>query len=233
MKRFFHAELQEFRSNLVIMGERAVEIVRLAVRAMEEEDFALCEEVLALDDALDKLEVLIDNEGIRYISLRAPVASELRLLTVGMRFGQDLERVGDEACTVAKRVRSILNTGRPCDFSPIIAMGQKVVDMLREAVDCFLEESPDPARDIPVRDGEIDRIHRGHYERFSQACAEHPGEASHYLDLVFISKSLERIGDHAANLAEEVVYLYRGEDLRHSPELKERKRHLKQGDDPA
>lgn len=233
MKRFFHAELQEFRSNLVLMGERAIEIVRLALRAMEEKDIALCEKVLALDDGLDELEVLIDNEGIRYISLRAPVASELRLLTMGMRFGQDLERVGDEACTVAKRARSILLTGRPRDFSPILDLGAKIVAMLRDSVDCFLNETPERAKEIPVRDGEVDRIHRTLYERFSSACVEHPGEASDYLDLVFISKSLERIGDHASNLAEEVVYLHSGEDLRHSAELKERKRSVKRGEEPV
>ncbi len=224
MKRFFHSELESFRQNLVLMGERTIEIVRLATDALIEGNLDLCAEVLKRDDAIDQLELRLDNEAIRYISLRAPVATELRLLTIGMKAGQNLERVGDEACTIAKRSIELLQTGPVRQLHGIPAMTSQVVDMLRDAIDCIVDEQTEKARQLPARDAGVDELHRKNYRLLSQAMAEDPQQVPACLHLIFISKSLERIADHATNLAEEAIFLYSGEDLRHSDELK--KKHL-------
>ncbi|HEY9250009.1 MAG TPA: PhoU domain-containing protein, partial [Rariglobus sp.] len=103
MKRFFDTELETFRSHLMLMGETSIRQVRDALRALVEGDVALADRVIAADDELDNLEMSIDDEAIRYMNLRAPVATELRLVIVGMKASHDLERVGDECTTIAKR----------------------------------------------------------------------------------------------------------------------------------
>lgn len=227
MKRFFHTELEDFRSNLVLMGEKAIELVRLSVRALEEKEVALCQEVLRKDDAIDELEVLIDNEGIRYISLRAPVATELRLLTVGMKVGHDLERVGDEACTIAKRTRRLLASEGGYDLLHMPRMAEHAIAMLRDAIDCFLNGDIEGAKLIPPRDREVDNLNRENYQRLTEQLVSKPEQVERLLDLIFISKSLERIADHATNLAEEVIFLYRGDNIRHSEEIKQLKKGLR------
>ena len=103
MKRFFDVELETFRSQLILMGETAIEQVHTAIKALKEADPGLADKVIAADDKLDRLEVEIDDEAVRYMNLRAPIASELRLVIVGMKASHDLERVGDEATSIAKR----------------------------------------------------------------------------------------------------------------------------------
>jgi len=220
MKRFFHSELEEFRQQLVLMGEKANELVRLALRALREREITLAEEVLALDDEIDELEMQIDAEAIRYLSLRSPVATELRLLTVGMKVGHDLERVGDEACSIAKRTRELIHNLPLIDVSLILQMGEPVLALLRDAVDAFLDQDVEKARSIPGRDAEIDQINRENFKVLSEVMRTSPESLENQLRLIFISKSLERVADHATNLAEEVVLLYGGEDLRHSAETR-------------
>ena len=226
MKRFFHSELEEFRSHLVLMGEKALDAVETSVRGLVSRDVSLCNQVIAGDDALDELEILSDSEGMRYISLRSPVASELRLVMIGMQVGRDLERVGDEASTVAKRARHILPQAPTIDLFKIPEMASLTVAMLRDAIDCFLEMDADKARALIPKDRLVDDLNRENYRLIAAAIAGEtsPAQVECHLDLIFISKSLERVADHATNLAEEVIYLSKGEDVRHSTELKELKK---------
>src|SRR5690606_38028819 len=160
MKRFFHSELDHFRTNIVLMGEKAIEITRLAMRCVNEQDPQLVKDVLTRDDAIDELEVEIDNEAVRYISLRSPVAGELRLLMVGTRVAYDLERVGDESTSIAKRVRRLMELMPVKDFAQIPEMGELVVEMLRDAVNCFVQQDVDKALSICARDEKIDQINK-------------------------------------------------------------------------
>jgi phosphate transport system protein len=223
MKRFFHAELEEFRSHLMLMGERSVEVVRLAAHALLEADVAKARLVMEKDDAIDQLEIVIDAEAIRYISMRAPVAKDLRLPTVGMKAAHDLERVGDEATSIARRVVK-LDAGMPVkDFLRIPEMTTLTLGMLRDAIDSFIDGDADKAKGIAIRDEEVDKHNHFNYAELASAIEKDPSRVRTYLDLIFISKSLERIADHASNIAEEVYYLNKAEDIRHSPEVKEAK----------
>jgi hypothetical protein len=107
MKRFFDGELETFRSQLILMGETSIRQVRNAMKALVDDDMNLAQSVIAADDEIDTLEVKIDDEAVRYMNLRAPIASELRLVIVGMKASHDLERVGDEATSIAKRAVSL------------------------------------------------------------------------------------------------------------------------------
>ena len=216
IKRYFHEELEDVRSKLLLMGEKAVEMVDLSVRALTDSDLEYADSVIKKDKDVDDLEVAIDHEAVRYISLRAPVASDLRLLTVAVKASHDLERVGDEATSMAKRSRRILAKGRIPELLDITLMSQMTVDMLNAALDSFVEEDVDKALEICARDREIDKINRNNYSGFTQIMKERLGDVEKIMELIFISKSLERIADHATNIAEEVIYLFKGVSVRYS-----------------
>jgi phosphate transport system protein len=220
MKRFFDAELETFRSQLILMGETAIEQVRTALQALMEANIGLANQVIAADDKLDQLEVEIDNEAVRYMNLRAPIASELRLVIVGMKASHDLERVGDEATSIAKRAIKLSAEPPLKPYIDIPRMVTMALEMLRDALDCFLQV--DEARAVAVckRDAEVDNLNRQLYRELTSFMIERPETISRAIELMFISKSIERIADHATNIAEEMIYLSQGKDVRHSDEVK-------------
>jgi len=216
MKRFFDAELESFRSHLLQMGERAIDQTRLAMKALTAADIPAADKVIAADDELDKLEVQIDDEAIRYMTLRGPVASELRLIVVGMKASHDLERVGDEATSIARRSRKLAIEPRLELYADLPRMTNIALEMLRDALDCFVHEDEQKALSVIRRDSEVDNLNRLVYRRLTSFMIEKPDTIARALELMFISKSIERIADHAVNIAEEMVFLSKGQDIRHS-----------------
>ena len=221
MKRFFDAELEALRSKLLQMGDRAIDQTRLAVRSLAEGDIKLADQVIAADDEIDRLEVQIDDEAIRYMTLRGPIASELRLVVVGMKASHDLERVGDEATSIARRARKLAIEPKLELYADIPRMANIALEMLRDALDCFVHEDEHKALAVIRRDPEVDNINRLVYRRLTSYMIENPDTIARALELMFISKSIERIGDHATNIAEEMIYLAKGKDVRHSDEVKQ------------
>lgn len=219
MKRFFHSELETFRSHLVLMGEKAIEQVRQAVKAVVDHDVLLAEKVVAGDEEIDKLEVEIDMEAFRYLSLRAPVATELRLIVAGMKAGDDLERVGDEATNIARRVKILAAEPPLKPYIDIPRMAVMATEMIRDALDSFLEGDEEKSIAICKRDAEVDLINKQLYRELTSFVSEDPKNTTRAIELMFISKGLERIADHATNLAEENLFLLRGRDVRHTAEV--------------
>jgi phosphate transport system protein len=202
------------------MGETAIEQVRGAMKALVESDQGLANQVIAGDDRLDRLEVQIDDEAVRYMNLRAPIASDLRLVIVGMKASHDLERVGDEATSIAKR--AIRLSGEPAlkPYIDLPRMATMALEMLRDALDCFLQVDEAKALAICRRDAEVDDLNRQLYRELTSYMIEKPETISRAIELMFISKSIERIADHATNIAEEMIYLSQGKDVRHSDAVK-------------
>ena len=220
MKRFFDAELESFRSHLILMGEKSMEQVRRALQALVDRDISLADQVIAADDEIDKLEVGIDDYAIRYMNLRAPIATELRLVIVGMKASHDLERVGDEATNIARRAVKLSAEPPLKPYVDIPRMAEIAVEMLRDSLDCFLNGDAQKALAVVQRDNEVDAINKQLYRELSSYMIENPETISRALELMFISKSIERIADHATNIAEEMVFLMQAKDIRHSEELK-------------
>ncbi len=220
MKRYFHHELEDLRKHLILMGERTIDSVRMAMQALLADDISMAGQVIALDDEIDRLEVLIDAECVRYITLRQPVAQDVRLMTVAMKTNHELERAGDEATSIAKRARRLAQYGKVDDFYNIPRMGDLALEQLRDAMDAFITENFEKAMLVPKRDKEVDDLNRDNYVKLTDKISLHPDISRASIELVFISKSLERIADHATNIAEEVVYLLKGADVRHTPEVK-------------
>lgn len=220
MKRFFHSELVDLRGSILLMGERALDQLTLAFEGLSERDVDKVGEVLQRDDDLDQLELKIDTEVIRYISLRAPVATELRLLTTAMKMAHDLERVGDECCTMAKRSRELLDLENTLPLLELPAMSRLVGQLLRDAMDALVNEDLQLAGELPKRDKEVDQWNKEHFGRYKRMVEDGSLSVDAAISLIFISKALERIGDHATNLAESVVFMYGGEDIRHSDQTR-------------
>jgi phosphate transport system protein len=220
MKRFFDSELEQFRTDIIRMGEVAIGQVRDALQALVTADIALAQKVRDNDDILDDLEKRVDDEAIRYMGLRAPVATELRLLIVGMKAAHDLERVGDECTTIAKRAARLAGEPPIKPYVDIPRMANITLEMLRDALDCFLSYDTAKALAVVRRDEEVDAINKHLYRELSSYMIESPKTTSRALEMMFISKSIERIADHACNIAEETVYLAEARDIRHDESLK-------------
>ncbi len=194
----------------------AVEAVRKATQALLESEIELADEVVEADYAIDELEVAIDFEATRYLTLRAPVASDLRILTVAIKASHDLERVGDEAKSIAKKTRRILNReGSLRQLYQFAEMSARAQEMMNKALLCFVEGNAEAAREILVEDEEVDALNKANVRALVETAKLNPEQIDTCVDLIFISKSLERIADHSTNLAEEVIYYKTAEDARH------------------
>jgi phosphate transport system protein len=212
MKRYFHNELQDLRSKLILIGEKANEAGRIAVEGFLESDLEKTERAIKLDDEIDQLEIAIDRASVRYITLRQPMSSDVRLIFVAIKASHDLERAGDEAHSIAKKTRNILTRdGKVTNPVAIEAMSKLAFAMMKDAITCFLEEDLEVARAIMERDQEVDRLNKENFKALSASMSSGSHEASTQIETILISKSIERIADHAKNLAEEVIYLLTGE----------------------
>src|SRR5580765_8239545 len=215
MESHFEMELGELKQKLLTMASHAEAAVNEALRALVERDYDLALRVKDNDRVLDQFEVEIDDMAI-HILAKAPLASDLRLVTVAMKISQNLERVGDEAAKIAKRARD-LSQEPPVKINvDLPRMASLALSMLKSALDAFVNRDSAAARAIIPRDKEVDALNK----QVNAALAEHMMEnreaIKRCLNLMVVSRSLERIADHATNVAEDVVYLCEAQDIRHS-----------------
>jgi phosphate transport system protein len=211
----FNEEMAKLKEALLTMASHAESAVARGMRALVERDDALAQAVIDDDNILDQLEIEVDDIAIHLLA-KAPLATDLRLITVAMKISQNLERIGDEACTIARRT---LDLGREPQLKPYVdlpRMATMSLEMLRDSLTAFVEHQPDRARTVVPRDQEVDDLNRQLHRELSSFMVERPATISRCLALMVISKSLERVADHATNIAEEVVYLYEARDIRHA-----------------
>ena len=214
MQTYFDDDLARFKEKLLLMGSYAESAVSQAVQSLVTRNDDLALKVQADDDLTDRLEIEIDELAINLLA-KAPLASDLRLITVAMKISQNLERVGDEATTIARRATELSQEPPLKTFVDIPRMAGIALGLLKEALDSFVRKEPEKARAIVPRDKEVDSINRQIYRELSLCMTENPATIGRCLNLMTVSKSLERVGDHAANIAEEVVYLCEARDIRH------------------
>ncbi len=216
MQRYFHEELRQLRDDLVLMGERTLDMTRRSLRALEEGDTALALQVRGMDDGVDELEKRVDREIMRYLTLFGPMGGDVRLLLAARDIGHDLERVADEASVIARRTLTIAERGPLRDLLQVPAEGRLAAAALRDALDSFIEGDIEKARAVLAGDAEIDRINRENYTALFGRSGDSAKVSASHVELIFISKAYERIGDHAKNIAEQVIFLLSGEDVRHA-----------------
>jgi phosphate transport system protein len=214
MQKYFDEELGSLKEKLLFMGSYAESAVNQAIQAVTQRNDNLALLVQANDDIMDQYEIDIDNMAIQLLS-KSPPALDVRLITVAMKISQNLERIGDEATTIARRAVELNQEARLKVHLDIPRMASIALAMLNESLDSFVNEQPEKARAIVPRDKEVDGINRQFYRELSNYMMENPSTVSRCLNLMTVSKSLERVADHATNIAQEVVYLCEARDIRH------------------
>lgn len=211
----FDEEMARLKESLLALASRAELAVARAVRALVERDDGLALQVQEDDNILDQFEIEIDDTAIHLLT-KAPLAAELRLITVGMKLSHNLERVGDEAVTIARRAVDLNAEPQLKPYIDIPQMAAMAVAMLRDGIAAFVDREPEKARNVIPKDKEVDELNRQIQRELSSYMVERPATITRCLHLMVVSRSLERIADHATNIAEQVVYLYEAKDIRHS-----------------
>jgi len=209
-------ELATLKEKLLTMASHAEAAVNRAIKALLRRDDDLARRTKEEDSVIDRLEMEID-EGALQLLARKRGPFELRLITMAMKIALDLERVGDEATTISRRCLELSHEAPLKQRVEIPHMATLALQMLKDSLDAFVNRDPARARSVIPRDEEVDALNKQLYRELARYMVEQPTTITRCLNLMVISKSLERIADHATNIAELVVYLYEGQDIRHAP----------------
>jgi phosphate transport system protein len=215
MDNHFEMGLDELRQRLLLMASRAETAVNKSVQALMQRNYDLALKVREEDDIIDQYEIEIDDLAIQLLT-KAPLASNLRLVTVAMKVSQNLERIGDEATKISKRARDLAQEPPVKIVLDLPRLAGLALAMVKDSLDAFVQRDPAIARTIVPRDKEVDALNREMHNALAQHMMEHPDTIARCLHWIVAAKSLERIADHAKNIAEEVVYLCEAQDIRHN-----------------
>ena len=213
--RHFSIELEELNQKLLQMGGLVESAIHRSVRSLVEQDRELAEEVIRDEPRINQIEMEIDGLVTRLLALRQPVARDLRLLTAALKINTDLERIGDLAVHVAERSLSLMHHPLVKPMTDIPKMASLVQSMLLKCLDAFVQGDADLAHSVLLADDEVDELRDAVYADLLQVMQRDPSVLTAAIDLLFVARNLERIGDHATNIAEDVVFLIKGIDVRH------------------
>ena len=211
----FEAELRNLKDRLLAMGGRCEQMIGNALRAFEDQDETLAREVMEADRSMDEDEVVVDELAVRILALRQPVGRDLRFAVAAVKASTDLERIGDEAVNIAERAIEMESADRLSPpGSKLPEMAQRAGAMLRDALNAFVEEDADKAHEVFEQDDAVDAL----YGEVMRLCLDYMKDPSRIADGMRIcncAKYLERIADHATNIAEMVIFMVEGRDVRH------------------
>lgn len=215
----FEAGLEQLRQKLLLMGSHTETSVNRAVEALMERNHDLAVQVKESDEIIDQYELEIDELAINLLT-KAPLASNLRLVTVTMKVSQNLERIGDEATKIAKRARDLSQEPAVKVQLDLPRMADMALKMVKDSLDAFVQRDSAAARAIIPRDKEVDALNNQVHQQLAAHMMIQPDTIGRCLNWIVAAKSLERIADHAKNIAEEVVYLCEAQDIRHAANKK-------------
>jgi phosphate transport system protein len=213
--RHFSLELEELNHKLLQMAGLVESAINRSVRSLIEQDRELARQVIRDEPQVNRMEVEIDGLVTRLLALRQPVARDLRFLTSALKINTDLERIGDLAYHIAERSISLMHHPLVKPMTDIPKMASLVQSMLLKCLEAFVNGDADLARSVLLADDEVDRLRDSVYAELVAIMQRDPGIVSGAVDLIFVARNLERIGDHTTNIAEDVVFLIKGIDVRH------------------
>lgn len=212
----FNTELEEIKNHLLEMGGRVEQQLSAAVEALVGRDSGAAEKVIEGDHEVNNMEIAIDDECATILARRQPAASDLRLVVTVIKINTDVERIGDEAAKIARQAIRLTEEGTsPTSFVEIRHIGSHVASMLNKALDAFARLDVEMAVEVVREDSDVDKEYGSALRSLMTFMMEDPRDIGAILNEMWALRSLERIGDHASNIAEHVVYLVRGLDLRH------------------
>lgn len=212
----FNTELEEIKNHLLEMGGKVEQQLNAAVDALVDLNTGAAEAIVSRDQEVNQMEIAIDDQCATILARRQPAASDLRLVITVIKVNTDIERIGDEAAKVARQAMQITEEGKsPSNYVEIKHIGTHVASMLRNALDAFARLDVNLAAEVVKQDIVVDREYGSALRSLVTFMMEDPRSIGAILNEIWALRSLERIGDHASNIAEHVVYLVRGEDVRH------------------
>ena len=212
----FDEELEEIRTRLMEMGGKVEQQLQNAIRAVGEADSALAEEVIKEEQLVDNMELDIDEACILIIARRQPAASDLRLVMMVTKAVNDLERIGDEAKKIANHAVILAgDSGSSKGYTEVRHLGQSVISMLSNTLDAFARFDVDAAMRTIEEDKQIDLEYKTALRELATYMMEDPRSIGRVINILWVVRSLERIGDHAKNLCEQIVFVVKGKDIRH------------------
>ncbi len=221
MPRHFHEELEQVKEKLLKLGSLVETMVERAVASLVDRDSRLAEEVIASDQRVDALDVEIDEDCLRLLALQQPAAKDLRFITTAMKITTDLERMADQAVNICQRAIDLNEEPQLKPYIDIPIMSQLAQKMLRDSLDAFVRRDAELARQVIPADNKVDALKNQVFRELLTFMMEDPRTIPRAIRLILVSRHLERIADHATNIAEMVVFLVEGKNIRHAPYDKE------------
>ncbi len=216
--RPFDEELKSFKEKLLEMASRAEEQIGLAVRGLKDRKMEMACEVLEKEEAINRLDIEIDQMSMRMLALRQPMATDLRFITSAMKIGGDLERIGDLAVNIAERTMDLLKHPELKPLIDIPRMAELARKMVRDALNAFVNGDVDLAKDVCQRDDQVDQLNDQIFRELLTFMMADPTTIPRAVDLILVGRHLERIADHATNIGEDVIYMVKGKTIKHHVE---------------
>ena len=215
----FQQSLDDLKERLLVMAGLAEQAIHRSIEAYRSRDLAVCEQVFRGEPAINRLEREIDQMALDLLAMEQPMAIDLRFILSVIRINADLERVGDQAVNIAVRVREMgafANVDLPVDIPKLASLSSA---MVRKALQAFIEADAELAQSVLQLDDQVDEMNDAAFYALSSLIKEQPDLTPQSLNALIISRNLERVGDHATNIAEDVIFWVRGADVRHSSAL--------------
>ena len=220
MERHFDEELNKLKEKLLRIASLVEEAISHAIKALVDRNYDLAAEVIKRDDEVNMLEIEIDEQCLKLLALMQPIAIDLRFITSAMKIGNDLERMGDQAVNIAERTLELLRQPQLKPLIDIPRMATLAQKMVKDSLDAFVNKDTNLARDVCVRDDQVDNLNDQVFRELLTYMMEDTSTITRAVDLILIGRHLERIADHATNIGEDVVYLVEGKTIKHHIEEK-------------
>ncbi len=218
MHRHFEEELQQLKEKLLRMSSLVEESISLSIKSLVERDSALAQKVLDQDDMIDELEIEVDDLCLKLLALQQPQARDLRFIAASMKIVNDLERMGDLAVNIAHRSLDLLKVPLLKPLIDIPRMAKSSQGMLRDSLNAFVNDDVQLARQVCLRDDEVDQLNVQIFRELLTYMLQDPSSVQRAVDLILVAKNLERIADHSTNIAEDVIYIVEARVVKHHME---------------
>ena len=218
MSLHLHRDLERLKKDILAMGAMVESAVRKSIAALHERRASLAQEVIDGDERIDRWEIDVEEQCLKILALHQPVAEDLRFIAAVIKMNSDLERMGDLAVNIAEQALFLVSEPRLPVPATLTAMSEAAMRMARESLDAFVNRNTSAARAICTQDDEVDQYNRDIIVELERLMEADPGTIGGRMRLFSVSRQLERIADHATNIAEDVVYLVEGEIIRHQSE---------------
>ncbi len=217
--KHYEHQLRDLKDRLLLMSHKAEEMISDSIRSLVERRPTLADQVISRDDEIDKLEIEVDDLCYEILALEQPVARDLRFIATAMKIVKDIERIGDIAVNIGERAMELIQEPELKRLVDLPMMADAAQKILKESLDAFVNSDADLAERVIFNDNVLDDLYEQIFRELLTYMLEDPRSISRAIKLIFIAKALERVGDHSANIAEMVVFLVKGQDIRHGTRL--------------